>query len=141
MDSGVLSMMARWNRPLADGTVRSTATVVLPALSPMIVTCAGSPPNFPMLRLTQRSDSSWSMIPKFPDSPRSSLARNPSAPSRYMTLTTTMLVAASLDASYANADGELPMYDPPWKNTSTGNPEPSELLPGAYMFNVRQSSF
>jgi hypothetical protein len=63
-----LSMIAPRKRSVlrAPPATRWSATEIAPALSPMMVTCAGSPPNAATFSCTQRSARRWSSSPKLP---------------------------------------------------------------------------
>ena len=97
MPKGALWMMARWKRAGASGVAMRWAIASPPADCPKAVTLAGSPPNAPMLRCTQRKASSWSSSPRFPGRPLR-VARKPNSPSRYVTDTTTTRFSATITA-------------------------------------------
>ncbi len=56
-------MIARWNRPREPGDTKWASTDRPPADWPAMVTLYGSPPNWLMLRWTQRSAACWSISP------------------------------------------------------------------------------
>lgn len=72
--------MARLNRPFAASIASSAEITPAPADSPKTVTLAGSPPNFSMLSLTQRSAATASSRPRLAGA--SAICAKPSMPSR-----------------------------------------------------------
>jgi hypothetical protein len=64
-------------RPSLNGETMRAHTLTAPADSPITVTFPGSPPNVRALRLTKRSASSWSSVPKLPESPSGSPVPDP----------------------------------------------------------------
>lgn len=72
-----ICFVTRMFLPLDFGDITWYSTEAAPALSPIIVTLFGSPPNLAMLRCTHCRAKFWSFRPWLPDASGTPIAKNP----------------------------------------------------------------